>query len=138
MTRGCLNKLIKKTTAFLGLFLVIVFFITVQNTCAAGYDFEKEGGLITTGEQAGYNLATPAPELVVGQIVQIILSILGVGFLGFMIYAGIIWMTAQGNEQRVEKAKNMITEAIVGIIIVSAAYAIAFFVINYFSANSLR
>jgi hypothetical protein len=54
-----------------------------------------------------------------------------------MIYAGILWMTAQGNDQKVEKAKQMITEAIVGLIIVVAAYAIAYFVINYFGNTSV-
>ncbi len=131
------NNLLKKSTVLIGLFLIIIFFIAVQNT-GAKYDFQTGSGLNSTGEQAGYNLTATAPELVIGRVIQIVLSILGVGFLAFMIYAGITWMTAQGNEQKVDKAKNMITEAITGLIIVAAAYAIAFFVINYFSQNSLK
>ena len=102
-----------------------------------GYNFIKDAGLSTTGGNAGYNLATPAPEIIVGQAIQSILTVLGIAFLAFMMYAGIMWMTAQGNDQKVERAKQMITEAIVGIIIVVAAYAITYFIIKYFGNTSI-
>ncbi len=63
----------------------------------------------------------------VGQIIGLVLSFVGVLFLGLMIYAGISWMTASGNEQTVANAKNMIINAAIGIIIVFAAYAITAF-----------
>jgi len=37
-------------------------------------------------------------------------------------------MTAQGNEQQVTKAKDLITNSIIGLIIVLAAYAITAFI----------
>jgi hypothetical protein len=118
---------------FFGLFLMFGLFISAQ--AVQTYSFTADSGVGLTGKQAGYDIsATPSPELIAGRIVQIVLSLLGVAFLGFMIYAGIMWMTAQGNEQKVEKAKSMITESIVGLIIVIAAYAIAYFVINWFGA----
>jgi len=58
-----------------------------------------------------------------GKYIGLILSFIGVLFLGLMIYAGIIWMTSDGNEQTVAKAKTMIINAAIGIIIVFAAYA---------------
>jgi outer membrane murein-binding lipoprotein Lpp len=63
-----------------------------------------------------------------GQIVGVVLSFVGVIFLGLMIYAGIMWMTAQGNEQQVTKAKDLITNSIIGIVIVFAAYALTVFI----------
>ncbi|MFA6994813.1 MAG: hypothetical protein WC249_00140 [Patescibacteria group bacterium] len=63
-----------------------------------------------------------------GGIVGIILSFIGVLFLGLMIYAGIMWMMAQGNEQQITKAKDLITNSIIGLIIVFAAYAITTFI----------
>jgi hypothetical protein len=45
-----------------------------------------------------------------------------------MIYAGILWMTAQGNEQQVSKAKNLLINATIGLIITLAAYAITSFI----------
>lgn len=126
------NFLTKIFPILFGLVLIFGLFLSVQ--AAQTYSFTADSGVGITGKQAGYDIgATPSPELIAGRIVQIVLSLLGIAFLGFMIYAGIMWMTAQGNEQKVEKAKNMITESIVGIIIVAAAYAIAYFVIDYFS-----
>jgi hypothetical protein len=49
-----------------------------------------------------------------------------------MIYAGILWMTAQGNDQQVTKAKTLMINSVIGIIIVFAAYAITAFVGNNF------
>jgi hypothetical protein len=45
-----------------------------------------------------------------------------------MIYAGITWMIARGNEQKVAQAKDMIINSVIGIIIVFAAYAITSFI----------
>jgi hypothetical protein len=56
----------------------------------------------------------------------------GIIFLFLLIYGGIFWMTARGNESQVEKAKNIITNSLVGLIIVLLAYAISVFVIKIF------
>ncbi|HZJ40910.1 MAG TPA: hypothetical protein VFD16_01435 [Candidatus Saccharimonadales bacterium] len=63
-----------------------------------------------------------------GQIVGVVLSFVGVIFLILMIYAGITWMTASGNEQQVAKAKSLMINATIGIVIVFAAYAITSFI----------
>jgi type IV secretory pathway VirB2 component (pilin) len=63
----------------------------------------------------------------VGQIIGTVLGLVGTIFLILIIYAGITWMTSQGNEQQVTKAKNLLISAIIGIIIVFAAYAITSF-----------
>lgn len=64
----------------------------------------------------------------VGSIIGIVLSFIGVLFLILMLYAGILWMTASGNDEKVKKAKDLIINAIIGLIIVSAAYAITAFI----------
>lgn len=63
-----------------------------------------------------------------GKYIGLILSFVGVIFLGLMIYAGLSWMTSDGNEQTVSKAKSMIINAAIGIIIVFAAYAATSFI----------
>ncbi len=63
-----------------------------------------------------------------GRIIGVVLSFVGVIFLGLMIYAGLMWMLAEGNEQEVTKAKDLITSAIIGLIIVFAAYALTAFI----------
>lgn len=63
----------------------------------------------------------------IGQIISTVLSFIGALFLILMIYAGISWMVSEGNEQKVTKAKELLINAIIGIIIVFAAYAITSF-----------
>lgn len=63
-----------------------------------------------------------------GILIGAILSFIGVIFMGLIIFGGFKWMLARGNEQEVEKARDLIMQAIVGLIIVLSAYAITAFV----------
>jgi len=68
-------------------------------------------------------------EVIIGRVIQAFLSVFGIVFLGLIIYGGYKWMTAQGREEEVKKAKDIIKAAVTGLIIVFAAYAISVFVI---------
>lgn len=63
-------------------------------------------------------------SIIVGTVIQALLGIIGLIFLALMLYAGYNWMIARGEEEKVEKAKDTITRAIIGLIIVVGAYAI--------------
>jgi len=54
------------------------------------------------------------------------------------IYAGYNWMTAQGEEEKVTKAKDTLTAAIIGLVIVIAAYAISYYVISALGGAALK
>jgi len=88
---------------------------------AARYEVDKISG-------GDINTAT-----IVGQIIQIFLSLLGAIFIGLMIYGGYEWMMARGNTEQVEKAREIIKNAIIGLVIVIASYAISYFVLYYFT-----
>ncbi len=60
----------------------------------------------------------------VGLIINIVLGLLSVVFLILTIYSGIRWMTAQGNEEEVTKAKSILTQAILGLVIVISSWGI--------------
>lgn len=64
----------------------------------------------------------------ISTVITGVLSLAGTIFLVLTVYAGILWMTAQGNEDRVSKAKDMVTQAIIGLAITLSAYAITAFV----------
>jgi len=67
---------------------------------------------------------------IIGLVIQAFLGLLGVIFLIYMIYAGYSWMTAQGDEEKVTKAKDTIQRAVIGRIVTIGAYAITYFVIQ--------
>lgn len=86
------------------------------------------GGLEDTAREANIDQLPASPTEVAGTLLQTVLSFVGVLFLGLMLYAGFMWMTAGGNEEKIDKAKKIILAAVVGLIIISAAYAITQFV----------
>ncbi len=61
---------------------------------------------------------------IAGDVVAAALSLVGVIFILFTIYGGYLWMTDQGNEEQVEKAKKIIKNSIIGLVIVVSSYAI--------------
>lgn len=115
---------------FIAINSLLVFNI---NFIFAETQFEKGLNATAAGtghaEMAGIKDKTPAE--IIGQVINGLLTFLGVIFLILMIYGGYLWMTARGNEQQVEKAKNLIKDAIVGLIVVLAAYAITYTIYNY-------
>jgi len=68
------------------------------------------------------------PRVVIVRIIFYALGFLGVVFLVLILYAGFMWMTAGGNEERVATAKKIISQATVGLIIVITALAVTLFV----------
>jgi len=88
----------------------------------------------TAGYGAGATERT-LPEII-GNIIKVFLSIMGVVFLVLMVYAGYLWMTAQGEEAKIDKSKDTIKAAVIGLIIVVAAYAITNFVVSGLIAAS--
>ena len=81
------------------------------------------------GTNAGLGTQQELPVLI-GSIISVLLGFLGVVIVLIIIYAGFLWMTAQGDKAKVEKAKTMISQAVVGLIIIFAAYSITSFVIK--------
>ncbi len=91
----------------------------------------QNNGLDTIGSQAFGTQGDPAdPRIVVAQIIKVILGILGILFVAIIVYAGIVYMLSQGNEEKVGKAIGLIKTGIIGLIIILAAYSIAVFVTN--------
>lgn len=86
--------------------------------------------------QAGLGSVSEAEPLV-GQVIKAILSVLGLIFLVLMVYAGMLWMTARGDEGKVEESRNIITAAVIGLAITVSAYAITIFVVGRFSGETV-
>ncbi len=86
----------------------------------------------------GYNTDdVSSPDNVISIVIKAFLSFLGVLFLILMIYGGFLWMTARGNEAQVTKSKDLMTAAVIGLIIVLLSYAISNFVISSLGKETL-
>lgn len=89
------------------------------------------GQLGKTAERAGTS-DTGNLDTFVGTGIRTALTLVGLIFLVLMVYAGYLWMTARGDESQIDKAKNIISAAMIGLVIVLGAYAITTLVISRF------
>ena len=81
---------------------------------------------ITAGEA---NLETrQSITNIIADLIQVVLGIVGIIFFLLTLYGGYLWMTAQGNDQKVADAKKIIVRAVIGMVIVLSAYSITYFI----------
>lgn len=106
-------------------------FIAAPQFVLAGGNFNDADNLLQNlGNQAGVGQTTI--ESTAGTAVGILLSVIGLIFFVLMIYAGITWLTARGDEGQVDKARKIITSTVIGLVLVISTYAITYFVLSQF------
>ncbi|MDO8592296.1 MAG: pilin [bacterium] len=69
-------------------------------------------------------------RVIIAKIIRIALGFLGVIAVSLVIYAGWLWMTSQGNEEKIEQAKKILKNAVIGLIIILSAFAVVSFILN--------
>lgn len=119
-------------------FVIVALMLVSANfvfpaTTFAQYDTLKNSfkQLGAARKGAGYNDDTPLdPRLMVAQIIKVALAFIATIIFVLIIYAGYQWMTAQGNDEKIAKAKSTISNSVIGLIIVLSAYAITIAVTN--------
>src|SRR3989338_6557076 len=72
------------------------------------------------------------PRLIIVNIIRILLGFLGILAVIIVLYGGFVWMTSGGNAQKIEKAKKILINGLIGLAIILSAYAIVSFVIWQF------
>jgi len=80
------------------------------------------------------NLATGDPRVIAVRIIQILLTFLGLVALVLIIYAGFLWMTSSGEEDKITQAKRILKNAFIGLLIIISSWAITTFIIAQFLA----
>jgi len=126
-------KIIKQISILVILILILIFpyFVFGQT---------MKGGLQELGQASGYQtsgISETTVSEIAGIAVKTFLSILGIIFIVLMLYGGYLWMTAGGKEEQLTKAKELIQAAVIGLIIIVAAYAISFFIFNWLPPRTL-
>ena len=82
------------------------------------------------------NIETTLPRAI-GNIISLFLSFVGLILLVIIVYAGFLWLTAQGNEEQVTKAKSLLKNGIIGLVIILGSYVISSFIVFQVD-NALR
>ena len=70
------------------------------------------------------------PGVIIQRIVAIVFSLLGIVAVVMMIYAGFLWLTAGGEEDKANQGRTLLFQAVIGLIIILAAYSVVYFVLR--------
>ncbi len=108
---------------------VLAMCMCMPQTASAQAFLEKiKGGVQRTATPAGLNQTTSL-ENMIGGVINVAISLVGVLLLAFILYGGFLWITSAGDSKKAGEAIKMIRNAIIGLIIIVAAWAITDFVL---------
>lgn len=127
----------KKTSFYVLLWLIITmcFSLAIYNPVLAQETppqslapnlqdaFGEESIVGQVGGNAGYQITSDQESedkifSLIGSIIRVIFSVLGIIFVILTILAGYRWMTAAGNEEQVSSAKKSLKQSIIGLVII--------------------
>lgn len=111
------------------LFAIVIMFCALAIPQVMLADWTEATGLKSTGDSSfgpGYTSGESASlSYFIGyNIIRPVFGIIGTIFFALTVYAGVLWMTAAGDPKKVEKAKDILTTSVIGIVIVVSAYVI--------------
>ena len=81
------------------------------------------------GTNTGLSNQKEPREIILG-LINVAMGFLGLVAVIVIMYGGFKWMTASGNEEKVEEAKKLIGAGIIGLVILLTAYALVSYIIN--------
>lgn len=121
-----MNDKLKKI--FLAVFLAFIISGGICILSASAQTTPPDLGLEMVKDDIG--LPSTDIRLIAARIIRTALGLLGIVAVVLILYGGFTWMTAGGSEDRISKAKQILVNAVIGLVIILSAYAIASFVIS--------
>ncbi|MFA6995548.1 MAG: pilin [Patescibacteria group bacterium] len=114
--------------------LVCVTYLPFRTNVQAASDslINSQEGMTEIGSVYGGSEPTDI-RVTVAKIIVVSLQFIGVIFLGLIIFAGFKYMTSGGNEEKTKEAVSLLSNAIIGLIIILMAWGITSYVINRLS-----
>ena len=65
---------------------------------------------------------------IANMVVNLVLSLVAIIFFAMMMYGGLRWLTAQGEDDKIQKAQTAIKAGVIGFVIAVSSYAISEYV----------
>lgn len=128
----------QKTKKFKKVVVCVLFFLFALAPSVYGQVVSEETSATIYGQsdvfrsEAGFEetIDDIGVTQIIVDVIQAFLGLLGIIFVILIIVGGYHWMTAGGNEEKVAKARETISRAVIGLIIIVSAYAITYFVFS--------
>lgn len=123
-----MKKFLVAFAMFLFVLTPALIFLTPMSVTAGDDKFWGDGNKDAVGDLL--DLPEEDPRIVIAGIINVILGFLGILAVIIILLGGFKWMTAGGNEEKVEEAKKLIISGAIGLVIIISAWAIATFIID--------
>ena len=138
-----MKKLFSKKTLLI-IFFIALFLLPASQAIAlrVGYSFISTAqasifdaisgnmGIFNQGAELPTKSGPDPVKTIIINIINTALSFLALIFVVLVLYAGFLYMTAGGTAKNVEKAQNILKDAVIGLAIIFASYVIVNFVIT--------
>ena len=111
---------------------LFIFIITLAILFVPVFVANAQYGIdVTAGKTPVKDFMNVSLQGMMGNLIGGVLSLVGILFFALMVYGGIIWMSAAGNQEREKKAGGIMIGAVIGIIIALSSYTLVSFVFDY-------
>jgi len=115
------------------LFYSLIFKITAFAAESQGINIPNIENNQDLGDAFGSNFNNPDPKKLTISIFNTVISLSGAIFMIMLLVGGITYLTGAGNEEQTGKAKKIMIDATVGLILTLGAYGIGKMVIEQLS-----
>ena len=108
----------------------------VLGLAAAGFVFAATAYAQQAGDLGVSNLAQAAGasatdlRVIIARIIRAVFGVLGIIALVIVLYAGFLWMTSGGDEDKITTARRLLLNAAIGLAIMLSAFGITQFVLS--------
>ena len=123
---SALKTFVQKYATTVGLSCIFIFsLVFFAHPVSAAI---STASLTSAGTAAG--LPSTSFPILIARLIRILLGTLGVVAVLIVIYAGWLYMSAGGDDTKVKKAKKILMNAVIGLVLILASYSIASFILG--------
>lgn len=72
------------------------------------------------------------PRVIIAKVINVAMGFIGIIALTLILYAGYLWMMSNGKPDQIEKAKEILKNASIGLLIILSAWGIVSFIFSMF------
>ena len=111
--------------------------VSVTSLAASAVQVAAVTDIAKTDVNPGQGFATDFGQLING-VLSFVMVIAALLVFLYLIWGGIEWITSGGDKGKTETARNKITSAVIGLIVVAASYAILTLALNFLGFSDLN
>lgn len=112
--------------------LIIFFFGLIAFALMADFSLAQDIGAEVVENNFEDVLGSSGTDLrfLIARIIQIVLTFLGIIAISITLYAGFLWMSSGGDEDKIDRAKRTLKNSIIGLVIILSSWGVTTYIIS--------